>query len=319
MPRLRVLLLAALSLVAAATAGAQPADAGPTGPPAPHRSAKEILLAVRTQQAQAREQRKHWVFDQEVFVRLLRGKNQLAREELRRYRVRPTASSQERDLLSLEGKVAIKGKVYPYADPEYRTGDIDLDGEIAESFAKDLLFHKEGAEGPDDTMYPLSPRMMEQHQFAFHGEESYQGRTVYRFTFEPNKNGKSELRGFWEGEVLVDRDALAPVLVVTHQARKIPLAVRTMLGTNVEQVGFKLEYAEMADGTWFPSRYSGEFRLRVLFGYARRIALSARNHNFVRARAESEIHYDMDKPAEDAPAGEASNGPEPSAASDTQP
>lgn len=261
-------------------------------------SAEDVLRAIRHQQEQGQAQRKRWIFDQQILVRLLRGKGQLAREEVRRYRVRPTEKGQERDLLSLEGKVAIKGKIYPYADPKYRTGEIDLDGEIAESFADDLLFHKDSGDGDEDSMYPLSEHMMERHRFTSHGKETYQGRAVYKFTFAPNPKGKEKERGFWEGEVLVDCDALAPVLVVTHQARNLPVAVRTLLGTNVQQFGYKLEYAEMPDGTWFPSRYSGEFSLRVLFGYSRRIAVSARNENFERASAETEIRYDLDHPAE---------------------
>lgn len=262
--------------------------------------AEIILLAVREQQERGAEQHKHWIFDQQVLVRLLRGGGRLAREEVRSYRVRPNAEGQERDLLSLEGKVAIKGEIYPYTDPEYRTGSIDLDGELAESFADDLGMGGSGKDQLEDSMYPLSRHMMERHHFQLHGLEEYRGRQVYRFTFEPKGKKEAKDRGFWEGEVLVDAKALAPVLMVTHQARGIPFVVRTMLGTNVRQVGFRLEYAEMPDGTWFPSRYSGEFSLRVLFGYSRRIALSSHNTNFVRADAESAIEYHMDTTTEDA-------------------
>jgi hypothetical protein len=282
---------------------------------AAHADTQRILDAVRKQQAEGKQQRSRWVFQQQVLVRMLRGKGALAREELRQYRVRPTEKSIERDLLSLEGKVAIKGKVYPYSDPEYRTGGLDLDGEIAQSFAEDIMFHKDGDDSLEDSMYPLSNAMMARHQFSFQGEERYQGREVYRFTFQPNpKQGKKpgqgkdnessreteELqRGFWEGEMLVDRATLAPVLVVTHQARNLPLVVRTLLGSNVKQFGYKLEYAQMPDGTWFPSRYSGEFSLRVLFGYSRRIAVSALNSDFQRASADTEIRYDLDAPVEE--------------------
>ncbi len=283
---------------------------------AAHADPRRILDAVRKQQAEGKQQRSRWMFQQQVLVRMLRGKGVLAREELRQYRVRPTVKLIERDLLSLEGKVAIKGTVHPYSDPEYRTGNFDLDGEIVQSFAEDVMFHKGGDDSLEDSMYPLSDAMMARHQFEFHGEERYQGREVYRFTFQPNpKQGKKAgqgkddessreteeaRRGFWEGEMLVDRTTLAPVLVVTHQARNVPLVVRTLLGSNVKQFGYKLEYAQMPDGTWFPSRYSGEFSLRVLFGYSRRIAVSAVNSSFQRASADTEIRYDLDTPVEDA-------------------
>jgi hypothetical protein len=82
------------------------------------------------------------------------------------------------------------------------------------------------------------------------------------------------------------------VLVTTTQARGIPLAVRTLLGINVKQIGFRLEYTEVEPGVWFPTRYGGEFSLRVLFGYSRRIALSLLNTEFQRASAESRIRFE---------------------------
>ncbi|MCW5964195.1 MAG: hypothetical protein KIT83_09155 [Bryobacterales bacterium] len=302
MPRFSAFVLALLlGIVHPLSVEGQDTPAAEVQPPSSGEpSMEDVLRAVRMQQEQGQAERQRWMFDQHILVRLLRGKGELAREEVRRYRVRPGAKGEERDLLSLDGKVAIKGKLYPYTDPEYRTGNIDLDGEIAESFATEMLFVKDLEDGDDDSMYPLSRLMMERHRFTSHGKATYQGRSVYRFTFAPNPKGKGkDKHGFWEGEVLVDCDALAPVLVVTHQARNLPVVVRTLLGTNVQQFGYKLEYAEMPDGTWFPSRYSGEFSLRVLFGYSRRIALSARNENFERASAETEIHYDLDHPAED--------------------
>lgn len=275
-----------------------------------------ILQAVQQQQADGDEQRKRWNFDQQVLVRMMRGNGKLAREELRQYRVRPTAKEQQRDLTSLQGKVAIKREIYPYSDPEYRTGDIDLDGELTQGFAEEMLFGKKSGDGIPDSMYPLSEKMMQRHQFTYHGEENYQSRTVHRFTFEPKRKSDGGEQGMWEGEVLVDRDALAPVLLITHQARKVPVAVRTLLGSNVKQIGFKLEYTEMPDGTWFPVRYSGEFSLRVLFGYSRRIAMSVRNENFERASADTEIRYHLEPDAEaqldqrsDEPASESNTSP----------
>ena len=258
-----------------------------------------LLGSIQTQQQQASEQRTRWNFDQHIMVRLLRSKGRLAREELRHYRVQPTAETLTRDLVSVQGKVVIKGTEYPYDDPEYRSGDIDLDGELVESFAEDVLFHQNDKDGIGDSMYPLSAKMMDRHRFTLHGSEGYRDRQVYRLTFQPlsKRDSADGEAGIWEGEVLVDCATLAPVLVTTHQARKVPFVVRTMLGSNVQQVGFKLEYAQMTDGEWFPLRYSGEFSLRVLFGYSRRIALSVRNENFERASADDVIRYHLDEDA----------------------
>jgi hypothetical protein len=286
-----ITLLTVLCLSASAQAAA--GSDGACQAPAPE--VPELLEAVQQQQQQASEQRARWSFDQHVLVRMLRSRGRLAREELRHYRVQPTPDSVKRELQSLEGKVNIKGTEYPYDDPKYRTGDIDLDGELVEAFAEDMLFHKKRRDGVDGNMYPLSEKMVGRHRFTMHGEESFRDRQVYKLTFEPlsKKESKGEA-GFWEGEVLVDCATLAPVLVTTHQARNVPIVIRTMLGSNVKQVGFKLEYAQMPDGEWFPVRYSGEFDLRVLFGYSRRIGLSLRNENFQRASADDVIRYHLE-------------------------
>ena len=100
----------------------------------------------------------------------------------------------------------------------------------------------------------------------------------------------------WEGEVWVDAEELMPVRIETKLARGIPWAVRTFLGTNVQQLGFSITYARQAlpDGTaaWFPATYGTEFKLNVLFFFKRTLSLSLESFDFRRTGAESTIEFE---------------------------
>ena len=285
-----LLLLLSISLATASS------DEDSRDPQPQQLDVQQILTAVLENQTKSLEARRAWLFRQQTLVRFLRGNGDLAREELRHYEVRPKPDGMEREMKSLEGKVSIGKQTYPYTDPEYRSGNIDLDGELVHSFAGDFLFEEKSRDGLPDDLFPLSTEMVNRHRFTLHGAEDYRGRQVYRITFAPTKKSKENPAGWWKGEMLVDVAALQPVLVVTTQAKGLPVAVRTLLGINLKQTGFRLEYSELEPGLWFPTRYGGEFSLRVLFGYSRRIALSLRNMEFRKASAESNIRYENEAP-----------------------
>lgn len=291
--------LALLLLLSISLAGASLAQDSRTPDP-PHPDVQQILSSILENQTKSLEARRSWLFRQQTLVRFLRGNGELAREELRYYEVRPKPDGMEREMKSVEGKVSIGKQTYPYTDPEYRSGNIDLDGELVDSFADDFLFEEKSRDGLPDDLFPLSAEMVSRHRFTLHGAEDYKGRQVYRITFAPAKKTKETPAGWWKGEMLLDIAALQPVLVVTTQAKGLPVAVRTLLGSNLKQTGFRLEYSELEPGLWFPTRYGGEFSLRVLFGYSRRIALSLRNMEFRKASAESSIRYENEAPDADA-------------------
>jgi hypothetical protein len=71
----------------------------------------------------------------------------------------------------------------------------------------------------------------------------------------------------------------------------VPVVVKTLLGTNIQQIGFKLAY-EKFDDLWFPVNYSGELKLRVLFVYARTISLGMINSDFKRADVKSRVTFE---------------------------
>lgn len=307
MKRLASVLLPLLLSVSLATASS---DEDFRTPQLQQPDVQQILESVLQNQTKSLEARRAWLFRQQTLVRFLRGNGDLAREELRHYEVRPKPDGMEREMKSVEGKVSIGKQTYSYTDPEYRSGNIDLDGELVDSFADDFLFQEKLRDGLPDDLFPLSTEMVNRHRFTLHGAEDYRGRQVYRITFAPAKKTKEHPAGWWKGEMLVDVGALQPVLVVTTQAKGLPVAVRTLLGINLKQTGFRLEYSELEPGLWFPTRYGGEFSLRVLFGYSRRIALSLRNTEFRKASAQSSIRYEHEAP--DAQALRA-DSPEPNA------
>jgi hypothetical protein len=79
--------------------------------------------------------------------------------------------------------------------------------------------------------------------------------------------------------------------VTTRLARAVPFVVRTLLGTNLKHLGFKLTYQRVDKGVWFPASYGGEFDLGAVFFYKRRIGISMRNSGFQRTEVESTVSY----------------------------
>jgi hypothetical protein len=80
--------------------------------------------------------------------------------------------------------------------------------------------------------------------------------------------------------------------VFTKLSRRIPFAVRTLLGTDVPGLGFNVEYRKFDDGAWFPVSFGTEFRLRAVFFINRDLSVSLENSGFRRASVESAIHYE---------------------------
>ncbi len=125
--------------------------------------------------------------------------------------------------------------------------------------------------------------------------DSYHGRGVFRVKFEPRKKTQLEEDDnstFWAGESLIDKTDLTPVLITTHLARGVPVLVKTLLGTNVEQLGFKVTYGKFDDNLWFPVNYSGEMKVRLLFLYARTISLGIAEFRFSKADVKSAIVFE---------------------------
>jgi len=70
------------------------------------------------------------------------------------------------------------------------------------------------------------------------------------------------------------------------------MLVQTLLGTNIKSLGFKVAYEKFEEGLWFPVTYGGEFEVRAVFVYKRKIAIALSNRAFQRARVSTRIAFD---------------------------
>jgi hypothetical protein len=255
-------------------------------------TADEIMHRVAANQTRAQEARNKFVYDMNVFVRLKRGNGKLAREESRDYVVAPTAKRATRKLVKVEGKILDGKKQITYTEPGFRTKNADIDGAITDSFAREVMWRR-GNLGPMVDWFPLTDHRQRGYTFKLTGEERYHDHDVYKVNFDShNKEEDDNEDNCWSGEALIDKAEFQPVLVTTHWTCKIPTAVKVMLGINVQNIGAKITYQRFDRDVWFPVNCGGELKLRVLFGYARTIAFSAKNSGFRKADVQTSIDFD---------------------------
>lgn len=77
----------------------------------------------------------------------------------------------------------------------------------------------------------------------------------------------------------------------TKLARRLPLAVRTLVGTDVPSLGFSIQYTRLDKDLWFPANYGTELAVHALFLVNRTITESMQNTNFRRASVDSQIDF----------------------------
>jgi hypothetical protein len=159
-----------------------------------------------------------------------------------------------------------------------------LDRDLVENMRKNLM-HDKSKDGINARLFPLTSKEQEQYAFALAGQERLNGREVYHITFRPKKKDDWG----WKGVAYIDTAAYEPVMVTTEMSRKVPFAVRTLLGTNVPGLGFTVIYAPQPDGVWFPVSFSSEFKIHVLYFFHRDIVLDAQNREFEKTHVTSTI------------------------------
>jgi hypothetical protein len=255
---------------------------------APSDTAETIMARVAENQDRAQEMRTGYVYHQSMLVRLQRLNGKFAREESSEFTVAPTPNGFNKTRTAFKGKYASHRRIVEYDKPGAVATSIDIDGALAESFSGGCPNDQDGKDGVSQELFPLTAKEQKSYNFHLEGTEDYRGIPVYRVTFEPKTPDDG---ADWAGVALIDQTEYQPVLVTTHLATKIPMLVRTLLGTNVEQLGFKVTYKKFDSGLWFPVTYGGEFRLRALFLYARRVGLSVQNSDFKRADVSSKIDF----------------------------
>lgn len=246
--------------------------------------AAEIMRRVSANLNRSEIARTHYVYDQDVFVRLQRANGKLAREESRRYTVAPAEKGAMRKLVQLHGKILEGRKEIGYSDAGYHRKDVDIDGALVDSFAREVMWRHSAI--PNMQWFPFEPKDWDKYTFQFEGEERYHDYDVYRISF--HMGGPDDA---WEGEALIESHEYQPVLVTTAWTGHIPSAVKIALGTNVRHIGAKITFQRFDQDVWFPITCGGEMKLRALFMYARTIAFRSMNSGFKKADVQSSVQF----------------------------
>jgi hypothetical protein len=257
-------------------------------------TAEEIMIKVAENQTRAESARAGFIYRQDVLVRLKRTDGKLAREEDREYTVTPEPDGVRREMVHFAGKYGLDGKEIAFSEPGEHYQHNDIDADLTKSLANNFGSDEKSRDGINQDLFPLTARKQKNYVFKLGGLEKYHGREVFRITFEPRvrKGPDDEHYTPWAGEALIDKNDLTPVLVTTHLAHGVPVLVKTLLGTNLQQIGFKVAYGKFDDNLWFPVNYSGELKVRLLFVYARTISLGLVNSGFQKADVKSSITFE---------------------------
>jgi hypothetical protein len=247
------------------------------------------MARVAANQDRAEKLRNNYVYQQHIRIVTRKTNGKLAREETTDYLVAPTPVGIKKEMKHVNGRYWHK---HGFVDFHGDTApDVDsLDGALVESFRDDLVNSK-SKDGFGTDLFPLTSEQQKKYGFDLLGEDTVHGRKVYRIGFRPKDKKDID----WAGEALIDAQDFEPMRVFTKLSRRIPVFVRTLLGTDVPGLGFNVEYRRFDDGIWFPVSFGTEFRLRAVFFINRDITVSLENLGFRRASVESAIDYQVPK------------------------
>lgn len=281
-------------------------------PISPAPDAKAIMAQVAANQDRSEAERAHYVDVQHARVTSRKGKT-VHCEEITDSRVVPTETGSHQELLKLDGRLLHKGTYTTYTmlpapvqssdppssaptqnhapienDPHALIISIDdgdhMDRDLVENIRSGLT-NDQSRDGLGSRLFPLTSNTQLDYQFQLVGREAMNGHAVFHVTFLPKV--KSDYG--WKGDAFIDTVAFQPILVRTVMSRKIPFAVRTLLGTSLPGLGFTVMYAPQLGGIWFPISFGTEFKMHVLFFLNREITINAENHNFEKTHVSSTI------------------------------
>jgi len=297
-------------------------------PPVALPSAEAIMSRVAANQDASEMERTHYVYVQHARMVSRKGKT-IQCEEITDYRFTPSVGSTHEQLLKLGGRMLKNKKYVTYEkllpgdedkpknaevdqkEKESKAADSDnakgreavkkkdkkdkdpvfdpdsdetIDRDIVENMRKNLI-HDKSKDGINAHLFPLTSKNQPNYIFRMVGRERLNDRNVFHIAFCPkNKDDFG-----WNGDAYIDTTAYEPVLITTAMARKIPFAVRTLLGTNVPGLGFTVTYAPQPDGVWFPVTFSTEFKIHLLYFFHRQVFLNAENREFEKTHVTSRI------------------------------
>jgi hypothetical protein len=290
-----VMLRAGMVVLAASLSFSQssPAERPPEAPPEAAKepepgnaplTAEAIMARVAANQDRSEELRKQYVYRQRSHVVSHKPKGgRLQREETADYDVTPTPDGTEKKLKLITGRYWNKGKYETFEADQEPDAD-GLDGSLVRSFRDDLLDDKT-KDGLGKDLFPLTSDQQKDYAFTLLGQEMQEGRSLYHIGFRP----KDSRDITWAGEAYIDAAEFQPVRVFTKLSRRIPFAVRTLLGTDLPGLGFSVVYKRQEDGVWFPATFGTEFRLHAIFFINRDISVSLQNSGFQRTHVESKM------------------------------
>ena len=249
-----------------------------------------IMARVGENQDRASHLRREFTFHQKQLLRMNRGNGKVAREEKREYDVTPGADRVEKELIRFEGRYEYKGKYIDYDRPGYTYKEMDIDGELIDDLSNDLTSDSHSRDGISCDLFPLTAAQQHKYKFRLlaHGKLS-RARSLPRGVRTQAEPGFRRCR--MERRSLIDAIEYQPVSVHTKLAVKIPLAVKTLLGTDIKGLGFAITYQKFDEGVWFPVSYGGEFEIRAVFFYKRTISVNMVNSAFRRANVSSNVTY----------------------------
>jgi hypothetical protein len=269
---------------------------------APKTDAASIMAQVAANQDRSEAERAHYLYIQHARVTSSKG-NTVRCEEITDSRVIPSESGSQQQLLKLDGRLLVKHVYQTYTQlPTQKTAenttvntekkdleisigeDEDTDRSLVEQMRNNLT-NTESKDGIGAGLFPLTTKSQAAYQFHLLGKEHINGREVFHIAYEPSD--KSEFD--WKGDAYIDTSAYQPVVVRTALSRKIPFAVRTLLGTNLPGLGFTVIYAPQKGDVWFPVSFGTEFKIKVLFFFSRNILISAQNSAFEQTHVTSKI------------------------------
>lgn len=243
-------------------------------------TAADIMQRVAANQDREQKARTQFVYEETVHQVMRRKDGKLLREEFRTFSVTPGPKGTQKKLESVKGRYWHKGKYVSFqGEPVPQGGllqitlDDDQDEKTKDGIEKDL--------------FPLTTDEQRKYAFELTGERVIRSRPAYQIKFSP-----ADRRDYgWTGEALIDKEEFQPVSIYTQLSRRLPFAVRTMLGTDVPGLGFSIQYMRVDKDLWFPASYGTEFGLHALFLLNRTLTESVENKNFRRATVDSSVHF----------------------------
>ncbi len=255
-----------------------------------------LMAEVAENQRKSWEARTSFVYRQQVHLRFLRSGGQVCRDEYRYYDVFPQSQITEKRLIQFNGRYYKDGKFFDYGKPGFTYKDMDIDGEVIDDLAEDLTNDKNSRDGLISELFPLKAEDQVKYHYRLEGKTKYKGRDAFVIGFDPMKHNVTkggDSGPCWGGEIMLDALESQPLLITSRFVEKIPFWVKTALGTNLQHLGFKVEYQKFSDGIWFPVAYGGEFDLKVLHFYKRNMVVSLENKDFRRAEIQTRLSYDL--------------------------